>query len=146
MSSYRDYTLKVVVSDDSWTVYLDDQYMFEVEDSSFDAGSIGLRTYGVIAWFKTLYISGIPTAQPTAALIVQTANPTTSYPTTNQPTQVPTQVPSTNPTVNPTSNPTAQPSLIPTLNPSNIPSSNPTSQPTIVPSNNPTTRPTVQSN
>ena len=63
---YTDYTIRIEVNGSSWTTIVDGQQI-SYTDSSFPSGSIGLRTSGTSATFKTLFISGVPTWSPTAA-------------------------------------------------------------------------------
>ena len=81
IDSYTDYTLRVEVSGNSWIVFIDEEQVTSGTDSEFSAGSIGLRTYGVAAAFKTLYITRTGTAASTA-----TSAPTVQPSTTSQPT------------------------------------------------------------
>ena len=72
---YIDYILRVEVSGNSWTVFVDGEQMTSVTDSEFSVGSIGLVSDNAVATFKTLYITRTDT---TAAPTVQ---PSTGQPT-----------------------------------------------------------------
>ena len=81
LQSYVDYTLRVNVSGNQWTFYLDNPDGEEITrirtadvTSAYSIGSIGFRTYRASAKFKTLFISGPgvkypPTAAPTGQTI-----------------------------------------------------------------------------
>merc|ERR1712228_121018 len=132
IDSYVDYNLRVEVSGNSWIVYVDNVQVLTGSDSSFNAGSIGLRTYQTSALFRNLYV---------------TRNDLST--TTIQPTLTPSLCPSSNPTLSPTKIPTANPSFFPSESPSFNPSSNPTlspsSSPTMIPTLDPTIFPTPSS-
>eukprot|EP01084_Bolivina_argentea_P044013 81038_1 len=83
------YELKIIVTGNSFDVYLDNSFVYTATDDTFTVGSIGLRSYGSIVTFKTLNIT-LPTQSPTTntptTYIPTNTQPTTYYPTTNQPT------------------------------------------------------------
>eukprot|EP01084_Bolivina_argentea_P094304 169538_1 len=142
----QDYLIKIEVSANTYTFYLDNNLIFSVDDTVYLSGSVGLRSSYTKAVFKTLYIT-FPTNAPTTYVPTSITNSPsmlpTSVPTTSTPTLIPTIFPTVNPTIYPTNIPTIYPTINPTIYPTNIPTISPTIYPTMYIRQYPTVNPTI---
>ena len=121
ITDWSTHTLRVECIGSSIVLYADNRYVQEVTDTTFAAGTVGLRysqSYITYNSLKIMFLNNNklytfnPTASPTVNPTQSTSFPTeiTMYPTTSIPT---TSIPTTAvPTLEPTNNPTISPTTI----------------------------------
>eukprot|EP01084_Bolivina_argentea_P021373 39707_1 len=124
-----EYTLRVEAVGNKFYCYLNNEYVFQKEDLSYDSGTIGLRTHNTNdTVFKSIRITF-----PTDGYLL-TVDPT--YAPTTAPSNYPSISPSINPTNIPSQPPSISPSLSPTLSPTNAPLQTPSIAPSVPPTTN----------